>query len=83
MVKEFWPISLLNIAFKIVSKVLANRIHPHIHLLVDQVQLAFTKNRCIFNSVSCAQEILAALYNFNLQADFLKLDFKKAFDSVS
>ena len=43
MVNEFQPISLLNVVFKIITKVLENRLHPHIHLLVDQVQSAFTK----------------------------------------
>ena len=45
MVNEFWPISLLNTVIKIIIKVLANRLHPHIHLLVDQAQSAFTKNK--------------------------------------
>ena len=55
MVNEFRPISLLNATFTIISKVLAIRFCPHIHLLVDQVQSAFTKNRFILNSVVYAQ----------------------------
>jgi len=35
MVNEFQPISVLNAIFNIISKVLANRIHPIIHVLVD------------------------------------------------
>ena len=38
MVNEFQHISLLNGTFKVISKVLANWLHLHIHLLVDQVQ---------------------------------------------
>ena len=82
MVSEFWPISLLNAAFRIISRVIANRICPHIYLFVDQVQSAFTKNRYILDSVSCARQILAASHNFNLEAIFLKLDFENAFISV-
>ena len=36
-VNEFRLISFLNGVFKIVSKVLANGLLPHIHLLVDKV----------------------------------------------
>ena len=61
---------------------LANRLHPHFHLFVDQVQSAFTKNLYIIDSVACANEILVASHDFNIEAVFLKLDFEKAFDSV-
>ena len=83
MVNEFRPISLRNAIFKIISKVLANWLCHHIHLLVDQVQSAFTRNRCILDSVACAQEILAASHNSNIMVIFLNLDFEKAFDSIS
>jgi len=83
LINEFWPISLLNAIIKIITKVLANRLRPHIHLLVDQVQSAFTKNRYILDSVACAHEIIAATHNYDIEAVFLKLDFEKAFDSVS
>ena len=83
MVNEFRPISLINVIFKIISKVLANRLRPHIHCLVDQVQSAFNKNRYILHSVACAQKIIAASHNSNMKAIFLKLDFEKSFDSVS
>jgi len=33
--------------------------------------------------VACANEVLAASHNSNIEADFLKLDFAKVFDSVS
>ena len=83
LINEFWPISLLNAIIKIITKVLVNRLRPHIHLLVDQVQSAFTKNRYILDSVACAHEIIAATHNYDIEAVFLKLDFEKAFDSVS
>jgi len=47
IVNKFRPISLLNAIFKIISKVLANRLCLYNHLLVDQVQSIFTKNRYI------------------------------------
>jgi len=83
MVNEFRPICLLNTICKIVYKVLANQFRPHIHLLIDKVQSAFTKNKYILDSVVCAHEILATSHSSNLEAIFLKFDFEKVFDSVS
>ena len=77
MVNEFRPISLLNAIFKIISKILANQLCPQIYLLVDQVQSAFTKNKYILNSVACAQEIIMATHNSNMEVIFLKLDFER------
>jgi len=50
---------------------------------MDRVQLVFTKNRCILDSVAYTREILAASHNSNIETIFLKLDFEKTFDSVS
>ena len=75
LVNDFRPINLLNIVIKIITKVLANRLRFHIHLLVDQVQSAFTKNIYIFDGVVCTHEVLAATHNSCIEAVFLKLDF--------
>jgi len=83
MVDEFRLISLLIVIFKIISKVFLNRLCRFIHVLVDQVQSAFIKNRYIFDSVACVQEILVTSHNSNIEVVFLKLDFEKIFDSVS
>jgi len=80
---EFWPRSLLNAVFKIITKNLANQLRSHIHLFVDQAQSAFNKNRYILDSVACANEIHVASHDSNIKLVFLKLDFKKAFDLVS
>ena len=71
MVTECCLISLLNAIFKIITKVLANHLPPYIHLLVDQVQLAFTKNHFIIDSVTCAHEMLATSHNYDMEAVFL------------
>ena len=41
------------------------------------------KNRYILDSMACAHEIIVTMHDSDLEAVFLKLDFKKAFDSVS
>ena len=83
-----WPMSFgllvsSTSSSRFMTKVLANQLRPYIHLLVDQVQLTFTKTRYVFNSVTCAHEILAASHNLNIEAIFFKLEFEKTFDFIS
>ena len=81
MINELRPTSLLKIIIKIITKVLANWLCPHILLIVGQAQSAFTKNRYILDGVTYAHEILAASRNSDLEE--VKIDFGKAFDFVS
>lgn len=82
-VTQFRPISLLNEIYKIVSKVLANGLNAKISLLIDVAQTTFIKDRYILGSVATTQEILSHAHLHHLEAIFIKLDFKKAFDLVS
>ena len=79
MVNEFWPISLLNVIFKINSKVLANRLRPHIHSLWTKSNQPSLKT---YTSL-IVWLVLAASHNSNIETVFVKLDVEKAFDSVS
>jgi hypothetical protein len=44
---DFGPISLCNVAYKIISKTLAERIKPQLPHNIDNSQAAFVKNRHI------------------------------------
>lgn len=43
---DYRPISLINSVIKIVTKLLANRLVPHMNDLVSHAQNAFIKHRC-------------------------------------
>ena len=70
---EFQPISLLNVVFKIITKFLANRLRPCIHLLVGQVQSVFIKNRYILDMKFLQLHITSILRRFSLSLTLRRL----------
>ncbi|GJT32028.1 RNA-directed DNA polymerase, eukaryota [Tanacetum coccineum] len=82
MVKDFRPISLIGSLYKIITKILANRLSFVISDLVSDVQSAFVSNRQILNGPVILNELLSWCKYKHSKALIFKIDFEKAFDSV-
>lgn len=82
-VLDFRPISLINSSFKILLKVLANRISSVIDPLVSNSQSAFVKGRNISDGILLTNEIVKDMQNKLYDGIITKLDFAKAYDSVN
>ena len=80
---DFRPISLQNTAPKIISKALTSRLQPLIPLLVHDDQTGFIKGRSISENFVYAADIVQSCHKRKAPAVVLKLDFRKAFNSVS
>lgn len=80
--KNWRPISLLNVDYKIASKALALRVEKIIHNLIHSDQSGFVKGRYIGESVRIIQDIMDFTKNKNIPGLLLFLDFEKAFDSL-
>lgn len=80
---QFRLISLLNCSYKLITKVLANRLANVINLLVDKAQVGFLRNRFILDNVAIAQEVISEIHDKKLEGILLKIDFEKAYDKVN
>ena len=81
-VKNWRPISLLNLDYKIMTKVLAKRLQKVIDNLIHPNQSGFVKDRFIGEGIRFVQDLIEYMDIKNDNGLLLQLDFEKAFDSV-
>lgn len=60
--KDFRPIGLCNTVYKIISKILANRLQPFMDLIIAPNQNAFIRGRQISDNIFLASEIMGTLH---------------------
>lgn len=81
--KNFRPISLLTVDYKILAKTLANRVKKILSDLIHPDQSGFLKGRNIGNNVRLIIDIIEYTESEQIPGAILLLDIQKAFDSVS
>lgn len=62
---NFRPISLCNVAFKIITKILAKRLKRILPSIISETQAAFIVGRIIPDNIMIAHELLHALNSNN------------------
>ncbi|GJY68998.1 RNA-directed DNA polymerase, eukaryota, partial [Tanacetum coccineum] len=76
------PISLIGSLYKIIAKILANRLVGVLGDIVNEVQSAFIADRQILDGPFILNEVLQWCKVKKKQSLIFKVDFEKAYDSV-
>jgi hypothetical protein len=80
---DFRPISCCNVIYKVIAKILASRLAQALQDIVSPMQNAFLGGRNMSDNINLVQELLRQYGRKSTSPRcLLKVDFKKAFDSV-
>jgi hypothetical protein len=82
-IKAFRPICLLNVCYKIITKVLTNRLANCITNVVSDCQYGFIKGKYIMDGVVSLHEIIHEVKKKKQSGVIFKVDFEKAYDKVN
>ena len=80
---RFQPISLCNTGYKLVSKIIANRIKKILPRIIPENQGGFIKGRKILDNVILVQEAIHSSFLRKEKGMVVKLDLANAFDRVN
>ncbi|KAJ8505060.1 hypothetical protein OPV22_005946 [Ensete ventricosum] len=82
--ENYRPISLCNFIYKVISKLLADRLQKVMNKVISPNQAAFLKGRSIHHNVLLANDLVKDLHSKTRGKKIcFKADLRKAFDSVN
>jgi hypothetical protein len=83
--KEFRPISICNVVYKIIAKCIINRLRPFLQDLISETQSAFVPGRLISDNALIVFECFHAIHRAKKGEESFcayKMDLTKAYDRV-
>ena len=83
VLKNWRPISLLSVIYKMASASIANRLKTILDFLIDKSQTGFITGRYIGHSTRLVYDIMYFTEKTQKEGLLMLIDFEKAFDSIS
>ena len=81
--KNLRPITLLNTDYKLIEKVLANRLDQALHAIIHGDQTGFMAGRRISTNIRNVLDVIQHCDNHQIDSVLLNLDFAKCFDNIA
>ena len=81
--KNYRPISLLNVDYKIISKTISNKLRPIMGTIINDDQQCSVKDRKIQNHLHFIRDLISYCNHKNIKCAMISLDQEKAFDRVA
>jgi len=75
---DFRPISLMESLYKILAKILANRLRLAVGSVICEAQTMFVKDRQILDEILIANEVVDEARKFKMEFLLFKVDFEKS-----
>ncbi|GKV27047.1 hypothetical protein SLEP1_g36255 [Rubroshorea leprosula] len=82
-IEEYRPISLIGVMYKIIAKLLGNRLRKVLDKVIEEQQMVFIGGRQLMDSVVIANEVIDEAKRKKTKSILFKVDFEKAYDKVS
>lgn len=82
VLKNWRPVTMLNVDYKILSKALANRMKKHLPEIIDADQTGFMAGRNIATNIRKVIEVSDYVKKQKIAAVVLSIDFKSCFDII-
>ena len=82
-IKNYRPITLLNVDYKILSKVLAKRMKQVLSEIIHMDQVGYMENRNIGEAIRLIDDMIFHCLSHDIGCYLIAVDFEKAFDSMS
>lgn len=83
-ITQFRPISLCNVSYKVITKIIVNRLKPLMPVIISPYQTGFIPTRSIHENIIVAQELLHSMRRMRGRNGFfaIKVDLAKAYDRI-
>jgi len=80
---KFRPIYLFNVIYKIITKIIANRLKPLLPSLISVEKMSYVEGHHILDGIIHVHEIIHSLKLTKFPGMILKLEFSKDFDKLN
>lgn len=85
VIGDLRPISLCNVIYKEVTKIIVNRLKPILPQVIAPNQCSFVPGRHSSDNIIIAQEVIHSMRNMKKKKGFMaiKIDLEKAYDRIN